>query len=282
MRMPSSPARLSDKIAMIRLLRENIMHSERTESTTQHRMLYGSETPDFLESAHEWRRLFAETWGTFLLVVVAAGAGVVGAQSDGAISLGMKVVAPGLMVMAIIYFMGAVSGAHLNPAVTLAFALRRNFPWSRVPGYITAQIIGGIAAASFLRALFGIQGLLGATTPGPGVSDFKALAMEVLLTTGLVSTILGTASGARNIGSNGALAVGGYISLAGLWAAPISGASMNPVRSFAPDLIRGDMNTTWIFVVGPVLGAIIAVGFEWILKGNPTAAGTLAARGDLK
>ena len=92
--------------------------------------------------------------------------------------------------------------------------------------------------------------------------------MEVLLTTGLVSTILGTASGARNIGSNGALAVGGYIALAGLWAAPVSGASMNPVRSFAPDLIRGDMTTTWIYVVGPVLGAIIAVGFEWILKGK--------------
>ena len=194
----------------------------------------------------------------------------------------MKVVAPGLMVMAIIYFMGAVSGAHLNPAVTFAFALRRNFPWSRVPGYIAAQIIGSIAAASLLRALFGIQGLLGATIPGSGVSDFKALVMEVLLTTGLVSTILGTASGARNIGSNGALAVGGYICLAGLWAAPISGASMNPVRSFAPDLIRGDMSTTWIFVAGPVLGAIIAVGFEWILKGSPTAAGTLAAQGDLK
>ena len=90
----------------------------------------------------------------------------------------MKVVAPGLMVMAIIYFMGAVSGAHLNPAVTLAFALRRNFPWSRVPGYITAQFIGGIAAGSLLRALFGIQGLLGATTPGPRVSDFTALAID--------------------------------------------------------------------------------------------------------
>jgi aquaporin Z len=258
------------------------MHSDRTESKAQHRMMHGSETPDFLESTDEWRRLFAESWGTFLLVVVAAGAGVVGAESGGAISPGMRVVAPGLMVMAIIYFMGAVSGAHLNPAVTLAFALRRNFPWSRVPGYITAQIIGGIAAASFLRALFGIQGLLGATTPGQGVSDFTALAMEVLLTTGLVSTILGTASGARNIGSNGALAVGGYICLSGLWAAPISGASMNPARSFAPDLIRGDMSATWIYVAGPLLGTIIAVGFEWILKGKPTAAGTLAARGDLK
>ncbi len=127
--------------------------------------------------------------------------------------------------------------------------------------------------------MFGAVGLLGATTPGPAVSSFKAFAMEVLLTTGLVSTILGTASGARNIGSNGALAVGGYIALAGLWAAPISGASMNPVRSFAPDLIRGDMNTTWIYVLGPALGAIIAVGFEWILKGKPTAAGALAAQG---
>ena len=258
------------------------MHSERTESTTQHRMVYASETPDFLESSHEWRRLFAETWGTFLLVVVAAGAGVVGARSGGAITLSMKGIAPGLMVMAIIYFMGAVGGAHLNPAVTLAFAARRNFPWRRVAGYIGAQFVGGIAAAAFLRAMFGTVGLLGATTPGQGVSDFKALIMEILLTTGLVSTILGTASGARNIGSNGALAVGGYIALAGLWAAPLSGASMNPVRSFAPDLIRGDLMTTWIYVVGPVLGAIIAVGFEWILKGKATAAGTLAAQGDVK
>jgi aquaporin Z len=184
--------------------------------------------------------------------------------------------------MAIIYFMGAVAGAHLNPAVTLAFAARRNFPWRRVPGYIGAQFVGAIGAASFLRAMFGTIGLLGATTPGLGVSDFKALTMEILLTTGLISTILGTASGARNIGSNGALAVGGYIALAGLWAAPISGASMNPVRSFAPDLIRGDLMTTWIYVVGPVVGAIIAVGFEWILKGKATAAGTLAAQGDIK
>jgi aquaporin Z len=247
------------------------------------RMLEPSAAPDFLDSAHEWRRLFAEAWGTFLLVVVvAAGAAVVGAQTGGAISLGMKVVAPGIMVMAIIYFMGTVSGAHLNSAVTLAFAARGNFPWSRAPGYVTAQIIGGVAAAAFLRAMFGVQGLLGATTPGARVSDVKALAMEVLLTAGLVSTILGTPSGARNIGSNGALAVGGYIALAGLWAAPISGASMNPVRSFAPDLIRGDLGTTWIYIAGPVLGAMIAVGFEWILKGKPTAAGALAARGSLK
>jgi aquaporin Z len=245
-------------------------------------MLNATEAPDFLAEAHEWRRIFAETWGTFLLVVVAAGADVIAARSAGSISLGMKVVAPGLMVMSIIYFMGSVSGAHLNPAVTLAFAVRRNFPWHRVPMYIVAQIAGGLAAASFLRLMFGAAGLLGATTPGLGVGDLKALAMEMLLTSGLVSTILGTASGARNIGSNGALAVGGYIALAGLWAAPISGASMNPVRSFAPDALRGDFSTSWIYIVGPVLGALIAVGFEWILKGPPTAAGALAAQGDLE
>jgi aquaporin Z len=184
--------------------------------------------------------------------------------------------------MAIIYFMGAVGGAHLNPAVTLAFAVRRNFPWNRVPGYVVAQFAGGIAAACFLCAMFGYVGLLGATAPGPGIGNFKALIMEMLLTTGHVSTILGTASGARNIGSNGALAIGGYIALAGLWGAPISGASMNPLRSFAPDLVRGDMSTTWIYLAGPIIGAMIAVGFEWILKGKPTAAGTSAAQGSLQ
>ena len=238
-------------------------------------------SPDFLDPAHEWRRLFAEAWGTFLLVVVAAGGGVVAARSGGAVTLGMIVVAPGLMVMAIIYFMGTVSGAHLNPAVTLAFAVRGNFPWGRVPGYVLAQMIGAIAAALFLRAMFGTVGALGATVPGHGVSSAAALAMEVVLTAGLVNTILGTASGARNIGANGAIAVGGYIALAGLWAAPISGASMNPARSLAPDLMRGDLGTAWIYVAGPVLGALIGVAFEWILKGKPTTAGAIAAQGSL-
>ncbi len=245
------------------------------------RMIRKQESPNFLDPLYEWRRLFAEAWGTFLLVLVAAGGGVVAARSGGAVTLGMIVIAPGLMVMAIIYFMGTVSGAHLNPAVTLAFAVRRNFPWRRVPGYMLAQLIGGLAAALFLRTLFGTIGALGATVPGSGVGSGTALAMEVVLTAGLVNTILGTASGARNIGANGAIAVGGYIALAGLWAAPISGASMNPVRSLAPDLLRGDLGTSWIYVAGPLLGALIGVAFEWILKGKPTTSGTLAAQGYL-
>jgi len=255
------------------------VRSAQTLSAT--RMLESAPAPNFLEQAHEWRRLFSEGWGTFLLVVVACGADVTAKLSGGAVTLGMAVAAPGIMVMAIIYFMGSVGGAHLNPAVTLAFAARRNFPWSRVPGYIAAQCVGGLLAAGFLRVMFGDTAQLGATIPGPGLTGVQALASEVLLTTGLVSTILGTASGARNIGSNGALAIGGYIALAGLWAAPISGASMNPVRSLAPDVVRGDLGTAWIYLAGPLLGAMIAVGFEWILKGKPTAAGANAAQGVL-
>ena len=253
----------------------------RHNTAQQERMIEKQVSPDFLDPIHEWRRLFAEAWGTFLLVLVAAGAGVVAARSGGAVTLGMMVVAPALMVMAIIYFMGTVSGAHLNPAVTLAFAVRRNFPWRRVPGYVLAQLTGGIAAALFLRAMFGTVGALGATVPGSGIGSGTAFAIEVVLTAGLVNTILGTASGARNIGANGAIAVGGYVALAGLWAAPISGASMNPVRSLAPDLIRGDLGTTWIYVLGPIAGAMIGVAFQWILKGKPTTAGSLAAQGSL-
>ena len=193
----------------------------------------------------------------------------------------MAVVAPGLMVMTIIYFMGAVSGAHLNPAVTLAFAVRRNFPWPRVPGYIVAQLAGGVAAAMFLRAMFGFAGNVGATIPDPAFGPWRALLHGNLAHCGTGERDSGHGLGARNIGTNGAIAVGGYIALAGLWAAPVSGASMNPVRSFAPDLARGDFSTTWVYVLGPLAGALIGVAFETILKGRPTAAGAMAAQGML-
>ncbi|WP_200958202.1 MIP/aquaporin family protein [Nocardioides sp. Soil805] len=194
---------------------------------------------EFSNPGLEYRRLFSELWGTFLLVLVAAGGGVVGATSYGGdLTLAMKALAPGVMVMAIIFFMGTISGAHLNPAVTLAFAVRRNFPWRRVPGYLVAQAGGAVLAALFLDAMYG--GILnGATVPAPGVSRTVAVLTEAVLTLGLVSVILGTATGARNIGSNGALAVGGYIGLVSVWAAPVTGASMNPARSFAPELVGG-------------------------------------------
>lgn len=236
---------------------------------------------DFDNPRLEGRRLFSEAWGTFLLVLVAAGGGVVGAQAFGAdLTLATKALAPGMMVMAIIFFMGTVSGAHLNPAVTLAFSLRGNFPWKRVPGYIVAQFIGAMGAALLLQWMFG-DIMAGATVPGEGVTPTTAMLMEALLTAGLVSVILGTASGARNIGIAGGIAVGAYIGLVSVWGAPVSGASMNPMRSLAPDLVGGDMTNYWIYVVGPLLGAFVAVVFEFILRGAPTASGAQAAEGIL-
>lgn len=246
------------------------------------RMLMTQIAPNFLDPRHEWKRIFAEVWGTFLLVLVAAGGPVVAASSGNHAGDALLPVAPGLMVMAIIYFMGTVSGAHLNPAVTIAFAMRRNFPWVRVPGYIIAQIAGGGLAALFLGFMFGNAAVApGMTLPGHEVTPVKAVLMEIVLTAALVNTILGTSSGARNIGTNGAIAVGGYIALAGMWAAPISGASMNPVRSLAPALVCGDTALAWVYVAGPLAGALIGVAFEWILKGPPTTAGTIAAQGTL-
>ena len=246
------------------------------------RMVDARTSPDFTDPKTEWRRVFAEAWGAFLLVTAAAGAAMCAEVSPDKVSYGMAVVAPGLAVMVVIYMLGDVSGAHLNPAVTLAFAVRRNFPWARVPAYVLAQIVGAVGAVSVLRWIFGVAGRLGATSPGPGVSDIKALLVEGLLTAGLVNTILGTAAGARNVGPNAAIAVGGYIALAGVWAGPVTGASMNPARSFAPDLLRGDLDGTWIYVAGPLLGALVAVGFEWALKGKPTAEGAKAAQGEPK
>ena len=235
--------------------------------------------PDFDDSRHEWRRLFAELLGTFLLVLVGAGGGVVGAASGGAISRTAAVTGPGLMVMAIILFMGAVSGAHLNPAVTLAFSARGAFPWRRVPGYIIVQLAGATLACLFLWAVLGKLGGLGATEPGPGFSDASAMWIELALTVGLVSTILGTAASAQNVGPLSAIAVGGYIILAGLWSSPVSGASMNPARSFGPDLANGDFSHYWVYVVGPIAGALIAVGIAFVLRGRGSVGGLRAARG---
>ncbi|MDA8263915.1 MAG: aquaporin [Actinomycetota bacterium] len=236
-------------------------------------------TRDFNDLRYEWRRLFSEVFGTFLLVTVAAGAPVIEALSHGAVPLDAQVTAPGLMVIGIIYFMGTISGAHLNPAVTLAFALRGNFIWKRVPGYICAQLAGALLAAGFLRLTFSNIGNLGATLPGPGISGGKATLVEAVITLGLVSVILGTAAGARNVGTNGALAIGGYIVLAGLWAAPVTGASMNPARSLGPVIVGGHWTDWWAYVLGPLAGAVIAVGVAQILRGPASKAATEAAEG---
>ena len=237
---------------------------------------------NFQDPSQEWRRLVSEFLGTFFLVLVAAGGGVMGQAFPNTISRTAAVVAPGLMVLAIILFMGKVSGAHLNPAVSIAFALRGDFPWRRVPAYIVVQLIGACLAAWFVQAVINVSASYGSNYPAHSYTSLDAFWMETILTLGLVSVILGTASGAQNLGVFGALGVGGYIALAGLWGSPISGASMNPVRTFGPDLVSADFTGYWVYVAGPLLGAALAAGFAFVLRGRGGgAAGSAAAQGGL-
>lgn len=238
---------------------------------------------DFWDTSYEWRRLFSELLGTFLLVMVAAGGGMVNARFGGAaIPQAALVVAPALMVMAIILFMGAVSGAHLNPAVSVAFALRGDFPWRRVPSYVIAQFVGAVLATLLMRGFVGGHGSAGLTLPGPGISTGTAMLWEALLTAGLVSVVLGTASGAQQLGPVAAFGVGSYIALAGLFGSPLSGASMNPARSLGPALALGDWTSWWAYLAGPLIGAVVAVGMAWVLRGPGGGRyGTQAAQGTL-
>jgi aquaporin Z len=237
---------------------------------------------NFRDPRQEWRRIFAEVLGTFFLVLVAAGGGMMGHAFPGTISRTAAVVAPALMVMAIILAMGKISGAHLNPAVSVAFALRRDFPWARVPAYVVAQLGGATLAALFLHAVVNVSALYGSNYPAHGYSDLAAFWMELILTLGLVSVILGTASGAQNVGIIGAFGVGGYIALAGLWASPISGASMNPARTFGPDLVSTTFTGYWVYLAGPLAGAVLAVGVAFVLRGRGGGlSGSGAAQGAL-
>jgi aquaporin Z len=237
---------------------------------------------DFKDPSQEWRRLFSELLGTFFLVLVAAGGGMMSQAFPGTISRTAAVVAPALMVMAIILFMGKISGAHLNPAVSLAFAARGDFPWWRVPGYVVVQLGGAALAAWFLQSVVHVSATFGSNYPAAHFSNGDAFLMEMVLTFGLVSVILGTASGAQNIGVIGALGVGGYIALAGLWGSPISGASMNPARTFGPDVIGADFHAYWVYVAGPIAGAALGVVVAFVLRGKGGGrAGSGAAQGGL-
>src|SRR5690242_17048324 len=162
---------------------------------------------DFHNPRQEWRRLFSEALGTFLLVLVAAGGGMMGQAFPNTISRTAAVVAPALMVMSIILFMGKISGAHLKPAVSVAFSLRGDFPWLRVPGYVVAQLGGATLAVLFLQHVVRVSATFGSNYPAAGYSSWAAFWMELMLTVGLVSVILGTASGAQNIGIIGAFGV---------------------------------------------------------------------------
>lgn len=204
------------------------------------------------------QRLLAELLGTFSLVAAGCGAIVVEARTGALGHLGVAL-AFGLVVTVMVAAVGHVSGAHINPAVTVAFALFRHFPWREVPGYVAAQLAGGAAAAGALRLLFG-RGTeaLGATVPaGPAL---QSLALEALLTASLMFVITAVATDTRAVGELAALAIGATVAVDALWGGPVSGASMNPARSFGPALLAGAWEAHWLYWVGPLLGAASGAG----------------------
>lgn len=236
-----------------------------------------AEKPEPATMREHARTLLAEFVGTFALTLVGAGAIMIAELSHNQVDYVARVSAPGLLVMAMIYTLGEISGAHINPAVTLAFALRRAFAWARVPGYWLAQFLGAGVAAGVLRLLFGPIAHLGTTRPHYG--ETTGFVMELILTALLVSVIIGTATGSKVTGPNAGLAVGATIVLAGLFADPVSGASMNPARSLGPALVGGDLAGQWIYLLGPLLGAVLAVALARALHGPPGAHETEAASG---
>ena len=238
---------------------------------------------DFWDDRFEGRRLFSELLGTFFLVLVAVGGGMVNARFGGdAVPYGAQVVAPALMVAAHHPVHGRGQRSPSQPGVSSPSPLRGNFPWKRVPAYIVAQLLGAVLATLLLWALIGKQG--SAASPCRGMASPPATAMlwEIVLTVGLSSTILGTASGAQQLGPLAAHRRGGYIALAGLWGSPVSGASMNPARSLGPALVLNDWTAWWAYLVGPFIGALIAVGIALVLRGpGGGSSGVAAAQGTL-
>ena len=235
---------------------------------------------DTLRQRPLWIRVIIEFVGTFVLVTVAAGSGVINQYAGGGpISRTAAVIAPGAAVMAMIYAWGPLSGLHINPAVTFGFTARGVFPARWVVPYWAAQFAGAICAALFLQAMFthvAAGGNYPISKPG---GDWRSLVMETVLTAILASVILNTATGARSIGHNAAIAVGSTVALLGLFASPISGASMNPARTLGPDIVANDYTGWWVYVAGPVLGAAIAVAVIGLVRGLPDRSEREAAEG---
>ena len=201
--------------------------------------------------------LVAEFLGTFGLVFAGTGAIVIDGASHGAVTHVGVAITFGLIVLAMIYAFGDVSGAHLNPAVSTAFAIARRFAWSDLPGYLLVQIAGAFAASLVLKLLFPSDSTLGATLPAG--SETQSFVLEAILTFFLMLVILSVSTGAKEKGITAGIAIGSVIGLEAMFAGPICGASMNPARSLAPAVVSGHMESLWLYLIAPVLGAALAV-----------------------
>jgi aquaporin NIP len=211
------------------------------------------------------RRLAAEAIGTFALVFAGCGAVMVDAKTGQLGHIGVAI-SFGLVIMAMIYAVGHVSGAHFNGAVTFAFALTRHFPWPRAASYWAAQLAGAVAAAALLRASLGNIAHVGATLPSG--SNAQSFLWELVLTAFLMFVIMAVATDTRAVGEAAAIAIGGTIALDATFGGPISGASMNPMRSAAPALVSGDLHALWVYIVAPVIGASVGALAYQLVRGE--------------
>ena len=211
------------------------------------------------------RRLTAEFVGTFTLVFAGCGAIMVDAKTNALGHVGVAL-SFGLVIMAMVYAVGHLSGAHLNPAVTFAFALSRHFPWRRAFGYSGAQLLGALAAAALLRASLGNIAHVGATLPSG--SDAQSFLWELLLTFFLMFVIMAVATDTRAVGEAAAIAIGGTVGLDAMFGGPISGASMNPARSIGPAFVSGDLHALWVYIAAPLAGAALGAVIYQFLRSS--------------
>ncbi|QDV48316.1 MIP/aquaporin family protein [Gimesia fumaroli] len=212
------------------------------------------------------QKYYAEIFGTFILLFSGAGAIVTNQVSEGTVThVGIALVF-GMVVTSVIYAIGEISGAHINPAVTIAFWVARRFPGKEVIPYIICQVIGAMAACLLLKLTF--PGLANYGMTIPAGSDLQSLILELVLTWMLMFVVLCVSTGAKETGILAGVAIGSVIALEAMFAGPICGASMNPARSLAPALVSGNLNSLWLYFVGPIVGAILAVPSLWLVRNN--------------
>jgi aquaporin NIP len=218
-----------------------------------------------------FRRVAAEFVGTFALVFAGCGAVMVDAKTHALGHVGVAITF-GLVIMAMIYAVGHISGAHFNPAVSLAFALSRHFPWPRVFGYWIAQLLGALCAAAILRGSLGDIAKVGATLPSG--SRGQSFLWELVLTFFLMFVIMAVATDTRAVGEAAAIAIGGTVGLDAMFGGPISGASMNPARSIGPAVVGGDLHALWLYILAPLAGAALGALTYQLVRGESVVVDT--------